>query len=157
METNHEDEGKGEGFISSSNISEHITFQEATNSATAARKGILNIKNEKQIENMKILAEKVFEPLRHYISLKRGKTTAIRINSFFRSEELNKVIGGSATSQHCNGQAIDISCNYPDFNNKDLFLAIRDKSAFDQLISEFPKNNIPSWVHVSFNKDGNRK
>lgn len=139
------------------NISAHITLSEATNSNTATRKGIANIPNDAQIENMKQLADKVFEPLRTYISMKRGKNTPIKITSFFRSVELNKAVGGSGTSQHCLGQAMDIETNYPDFTNKDLFLTIRDKSTFDQLIWEFGNDQQPNWVHVSYKKDGNRK
>ena len=44
---------------------------------------------------MKLLAEKVFEPLREWVG------GPIKVNSFFRSEALNEAIGGSATSQHC--------------------------------------------------------
>lgn len=142
------------------NISVHISLKEATHSETAIRKGIANIPNEKQIENMKNLAEKIFEPLRTFISMKRGKDTPIRINSFFRSIELNKAIGGSATSQHCTGEAMDIETDYPDFNNKDLFLTIKDKSSFDQIIWEFSDTNnpdMPAWIHVSYKKEGNRK
>lgn len=138
-------------------ISEHITLGEATNSSTAIRKGISNIPNDVQIENMKQLSDKVFEPLRTYIGMKRGKDTPIKITSFFRCVELNKAVGGSATSQHCTGEAMDIETNYPDFTNRDLFLAIRDKSTFDQLIWEFGNDQQPNWVHVSYKKEGNRK
>lgn len=134
-------------------ISEHISYAEATTSETAIRKGIKNEPDDKQLQAMKTIAEKVFEPLRQYLSLKRGKDSPIKINSFFRSEELNKAIGGSTTSQHSKGEAMDLSVNYPDFNNKDLFHMIKERGAFDQLISEFPKDEIPSWVHVSFAKN----
>lgn len=140
------------------NISEHISFQEATKSEAASRKGIANVPNEEQISNMKLLAEKVFEPMRLYISNNiRKKNTPIQINSFFRSAEVNKAVGGSTTSQHCKGEAIDIECHYSDFTNKDLFLLIKGKSVFDQLIWEFGDDKQPAWVHVSFNKDNNRK
>lgn len=138
------------------NISEHITLTEATRSDAAKRKGISNIPSEAHIENMKLIAERVFEPLRQYISLKRNKDTPIRINSFFRSEAVNKEIGGSATSQHCKGEAMDLECNYPDFNNKDLFHTIKERGAYDQLIAEFGDENNPAWVHVSFRKTDNR-
>jgi len=141
-------------------ISAHITLKEATTSADAIRNGIDNTPNEEEIVAMKLLAEKIFEPLRTYISMKRGKDSPIHINSFFRSKLVNEKIGGSATSQHCKGEAIDIECAYPDFNNKDLFLAIKDKSSFDQLIWEFsdPTNpEMPAWVHVSYSKNKNRK
>jgi hypothetical protein len=139
------------------NISKHITIGEATHSDTAIRKGIANIPDEKTIERMKLVAGSVFEPLRTYISMKRGKDTPIKITSFYRCEELNKAIGGSASSQHCLGEAMDIEAGYADFNNKDLFMAIRDKSAFDQLIWEMGDDKQPAWVHVSYRKEGNRK
>jgi hypothetical protein len=138
-------------------ISAHITLKEATKSQEAIRLGIDNTPNEQELENMKLLADRVFEPLRTYISMKRGKDTPIMINSFFRSKLVNEKIGGSMTSQHCLGQAMDIETNYDDFTNKDLFLSIKDKSAFDQLIWEFGDDKEPAWVHVSYKKEGNRK
>ena len=83
-------------------ISKHISDKEGVYSVTAIRRGIANIPNEEQLNNMKLLAEKVFQPLREWV----GKP--IKINSFFRSPELNTAIGGSGKSQHCKGQAIDI-------------------------------------------------
>ena len=70
-------------------ISDHITYAEAIHSQTAKRKGIDNTPNPNQIEAMKILAEKVFEPLRKWVG------GPIKVNSFFRSPELNTKIGGS--------------------------------------------------------------
>lgn len=140
------------------NISLHISLKEAITSQEAIRHGIDNTPNEIQIEAMKLIADKVFEPLRTYISTKRGKDSPIKINSFFRSKAVNEAIGGSATSQHCKGEAIDIECNYPDFNNKDLFLALKDKSTYDQLIIEFVDAfRMPQWIHVSYTKSNNRK
>lgn len=139
------------------NLSTHITLKEATTSPEAIRNGLDNTPSAVEIESMRQLAEKVFEPLRSYISMKRGKDTPIKINSFFRSAEVNKLIKGSSTSQHCKGEAMDIETNYPDFNNKFLFLVIKEKSTFDQLIWEFGNNDEPAWVHVSYSKNGNRK
>ena len=87
-------------------ISDHITYAEAIHSNTAKRKGIDNTPNPNQIEAMKLIAEKVFEPLREWAG------GPIKVNSFFRSPELNTAIGGSKTSQHCKGQAIDIDDVY---------------------------------------------
>jgi hypothetical protein len=67
---------------------------------------------------------------------------------------LNTAIGGSQTSQHSKGEAMDIDTASD--NNK-LFDYIKDKLDFDQLIFEFPVNGIASWVHVSYKKSGNRK
>lgn len=130
-------------------ISKHISYTEATASQTAIRKGIDNTPNKEQFENMQLLAEKVFEPL-------RTKFGAIRISSFFRSIKLNKAIGGSATSQHCTGQAMDIQAMGV-VTNRQLFSEIKDKLDFDQLIAEFKTGNDLSWVHVSYSKTKNRK
>ena len=83
-------------------ISKHISYKEGVHSNTALRRGIENIPNEEQLANMKLIAEKIFEPLRSYVG------GPIKINSFFRCPELNTAIGGSKTSQHCKGQAMDI-------------------------------------------------
>ena len=77
------------------NISKHITYAEAIHSETAKRKCIDNTPNPTQVENMKLLAKKVFEPLRQWVS------GPIKVNSFVRSPELTENIGGATTSQHC--------------------------------------------------------
>lgn len=145
-------------------VSAHISYKEATASGYATRNGLDNSPSEKELANIKLWASNVFEPLREQVSIKRGKDSPIHINSIFRSEEVNKAIGGSETSQHCAGRktgleeaAGDIETNYDDFTNKDLFLLIKDKGTFDQLIWEFGTNEAPAWVHVSYRKGGNRK
>ena len=87
-------------------ISDHITYAEAIHSNTAKRKSIDNTPNEIQVLSMKLLADKVFEPLRKWVG------GPIKVNSFFRSVALNESIGGAASSQHCKGQAIDIDDVY---------------------------------------------
>lgn len=134
-------------------ISEHISYKEATRSVTALRLGIDNTPNEYQLQNMEIVAKNVFEPLRKAVG------GAIKINSFFRCEDLNKAIGGSSRSQHCQGRAIDIDDNYGYMSNNDMYKYIKQNLDFDQLIFEFPddKGNA-SWIHVSYvDADSNRK
>ena len=81
----------------------------------------------------------------------------IKINSFFRCPELNKAIGGSKTSQHCKGQAIDIDDTYKVVANSDMYNYIKNNLDFDQLIWEFGDNKNPNWLHVSYvSKDSNR-
>ena len=87
-------------------ISEHITYSESIKSSTAIRKGIENIPTEYQMQNMSQVADKVFEPLREWVG------GPIKVTSFFRCEELNKAIGGSSRSQHCEGRAIDVDDIY---------------------------------------------
>ena len=125
-------------------ISKHISLKEAVHSNTAKRLGIENTPNDDQLYNMAKVAHNIFEPLRLYVG------GAIKINSFFRSEELNKAIGGSSKSQHCQGCAIDIDDIYGHKSNYQMFKYIRENLDFDQLIYEFGDADNPDWVHVSY-------
>ena len=129
-------------------ISKHISYKEAVGSNYAKQKGIKNKPNEEQVENMKLLAEEVFEPLREWVD------APIKVNSMFRSLELNTALKGSKTSSHMKGEAMDIT-SMGGKSNLEMFHYIKDNLEFDQLIWEFGKE--PKWLHVSFNKDNNRK
>jgi zinc D-Ala-D-Ala carboxypeptidase len=134
-------------------ISKHLSFKECTYSATAEKMGISNNNMTKtHIENMKLLAEKVFEPIREHFDM------PIRVTSVFRSFNLNQAIKGSITSQHCSGQAMDIDMSGVEgISNKDIFNYIKQNLDFDQLIWEFGNSKEPDWVHVSYTADKNRK
>ncbi len=125
-------------------ISKHISEKEATKSVTALRLGIDNTPDGDTLNNMKLVAEKIFEPLRDWVG------GPIKINSFYRSTALNEAIGGSTRSQHCQGRAIDIDDIYGHKTNKEMFEFIRDNLDFDQLIYEFGNEENPDWVHVSY-------
>ena len=133
-------------------ISKHISYKEAVGSNYAKQKGIKNKPNEEQVENMQLLAEKVFEPLREWVGC------PIRVNSMFRSLELNTALKGSKTSSHMKGEAMDITsmaCGKENCkSNLEMFHWIKDNLEFDQLIWEFGAE--PKWLHVSFSKN-NRK
>ena len=132
-------------------ISKNITYNEAVHSNTAKRKGIENIPNENQIANMMTIAEMIFQPLRSYVG------GPIKITSFFRSPELNRAIGGSKSSQHCKGQAMDLDDVYGYKTNAEMFDYIRENLDFDQLIWEFGDDKNPNWIHVSYvDKQENR-
>jgi zinc D-Ala-D-Ala carboxypeptidase len=128
-------------------ISEHLELSELTRSESAKRNGISNMPTVDHIENFKILATKVFEPIREHFGV------PIRISSGYRSAELNKCIGGSATSQHSTGEAIDIDQDGTTITNKQVFDYIKDNLAFDQLINEFNY----AWVHVSYKANGKQR
>jgi len=133
------------------NISKHISYKEGTYSNTATRRGIDNIPNKEQLSNMEIIAEKVFEPLREWVG------GPIRINSFYRGPDLNKAIGGSSSSQHCKGQAVDIDDTSCKKTNAEMYAWIKENLDFDQMIWEFGTEANPNWVHVSYvSKDKNR-
>ena len=128
-------------------ISKHISDKEAVYSNTAIRRGIENVPNDKQLYNMKMIARQIFEPLRSYVG------GPIKINSFFRCEELNTAIGGSSKSQHCKGQAIDIDDTFGRSSNAEMYEFIKNNLNFDQLIWEFGDEENPAWVHVSYVSD----
>lgn len=127
------------------NISKHITYDEATLSPTSIRLKIDNTPSPEQLIKMKEVAEACFEPLRAWY----GKP--IKVNSFFRCDALNKAVGGSTTSQHSKGEAIDMSAGSK-VENKKLFDWCKANLKFDQLINEYDY----SWVHISFRVGGNR-
>jgi len=132
-------------------ISKHVSYKEGVRSTTALRLGLNNNPSDDHLENMKLLSEKVFEPLRTFVN------GPIRINSFYRGPELNKAIGGSKKSQHCKGQAMDIDDTYGHMSNATMFNWIRKTLSYDQMIWEFGTKNNPDWVHVSYvSKEKNR-
>jgi hypothetical protein len=129
-------------------LSKNLTLSEVIASETAKRKGIENIPNAWQKENLICLAEKIFQPLRDAFCV------PIFVSSGFRSIKLNKSIGGSATSQHCKGEAFDLDADrYGQITNKQIFDFIKENLEFDQLISEFGTRENPDWIHVSYSKD----
>jgi zinc D-Ala-D-Ala carboxypeptidase len=126
-------------------ISANISFKEATVSETATKLGIDNTPTEEHLEAMVTVAEKIFQPLREWCE------HPIRINSMYRSEALNKALGGSKTSQHRLGQALDLD-SLGSKSNADLFNWVAENLNFDQLIWEFG-NDDPKWIHISYVSD----
>ena len=132
-------------------LTEHITYAEACHSYTAKNLGIRNIPNEYEMWNMVILSTEVFEPLRKWVG------GPIKINSFYRSRELNKAIGGASKSMHCEGRAMDLDDVYGRKTNAEMFNYIKEFLDYDQLIWEFGDDSNPDWVHVSYvSEDKNR-
>jgi len=134
-------------------LSKHLSLAEVTRSESAKRRGISNMPTPAHIENFKLLAENVFEPVRENF----GKP--IHISSGYRSDALNKAVGGSKTSQHCTGEAIDIDMDGSTggVTNKMVFDYIKDNLNFDHLIWEFGTASNPDWVHVSYKSTGKQR
>jgi len=126
------------------NLTKNFTLSEMTKSETALRKGLDNTPGETEIGNLKLLCEKVLQPVRDHF----GK--GVKVNSGYRSPEVNSSVGGSRTSDHCQGQASDIEI--PGIPNAELAEWIKDNLEFRQLILEFYTPGIPDsgWVHVSY-------
>ncbi len=131
-------------------IGKNISYNSAIKSDTAIRLGIDNTPSATAVEAMTLLCEKVIDPLYEVFP-------SMTFNSFYRSPKLNTAIGGSATSQHVRGEAIDLDSKDNAFN-KAIFDYIVKNLDFDQVIAECPNSKgIPEWVHVSYKAKGNRK
>ena len=129
-------------------VTKHVSYSEIIQTST----GLNNEPTPQHFNNIVTLCQKVFEPLRAWV----GKP--IKINSVYRSEAENKAIGGSKTSQHCKGQAMDIDDTYKHKSNNEMGMYIMNNLDFDQLIFEKPRNGKTSWIHVSYvNPLKNRK
>jgi len=134
-------------------LSMNLSLSEVLVSQTAKRLQISNEPTKEHLNNLKQIANNIFQPLRD------GLGYPIYVSSGYRSGALNKAIKGSSkTSQHMKGQALDLDADvYKGVTNKDIFLFIRDNLDFDQLIWEYGTINSPAWVHVSFVESKNRR
>lgn len=134
-------------------LSEHLSLAEVIKSETAKRRGVSNMPTEAHLANFKLLAEKVFEPIRNHFG------NPIHISSGYRSKALNEAIGGASSSQHCTGEAIDIDMDgsADGITNKMVFDYIKENLQFDQLIWEFGTSSNPDWVHVSYESSGRQR
>ena len=136
-------------------ISEHVSFREAIRSEIAKRNGINNYFTPDQLVRLQLVAIKVFEPLRNHFGV------PIFVSSFFRTKQLNDLLGGAKGSQHManNGAAMDLDADiYCGITNKQIFDYIRLNLDFDQLILENVSiDGTGGWVHVSYNEGKNRK
>ena len=133
------------------NLTKNFTLAEMTKSETALRHGMENEPGENEIGNLKLLCEKVLQPVRDHF----GK--GVKVNSGFRHPDVNAKVGGSRTSDHTRGQAADIEI--PGVPNAELAEWIKDNLDYRQLILEFYTPGIPDsgWVHVSYVAEDNKK
>ena len=129
------------------NVSKNFTVTELTKSADALRKGLDNLPDQEVVDNLKLLAENILQPVRDHFN------KPVTINSGYRSKAVNASVGGSATSDHCKGMAADIEI--VGIDNLVLAQHIVDTYKFTQVILEFYTAGMPDsgWVHVSYNKD----
>ena len=132
-------------------LSKNFSLSEMTKSDTAARKGIENTPTDQHKESMKLLCDKILQPVREHFA------KSVRVTSGYRSEALCEAIGSSKTSQHAKGQAADFEITGID--NKELAEWIIDNLDFDQIILEFytEGDTNSGWVHCSYKMQDNRK
>jgi zinc D-Ala-D-Ala carboxypeptidase len=133
------------------NLTKNFTLEEMTKSETALRHDLENTPGEQEISAMKLLAEKVLQPVRDHF----GK--GVKVNSGFRNQDVNQKVGGSRNSDHTRGQACDIEI--PGIPNAELAEWIKDNLEYNQLILEFYTPGVPDsgWVHVSLHPRGQQK
>lgn len=132
-------------------LSKHFSLSEFVSSQAAARRGIDNTPNAQQIQKLKELCERVLEPVRAHFG------RPVVISSGFRNQKVNAAIGGSSTSQHTRGEAVDFEI--PGVPNAEVAEYIVKNLDFDQVILEFYTTGVPSsgWVHCSYVGAANRK
>jgi len=133
-------------------IGQHLTIEQCCKSETAIRKGIDNTPSPDIVSVMNQTAIHIYDPLKEQFG-------NIAFSSFYRSVKLNKAIGGSPTSSHCKGEAIDFDMDgiKGGITNSMLFYYVLNNLEFDQLIWEFGTDENPAWVHVGYRKGNNRK
>lgn len=133
------------------NLTKNFTLEEMVKSETALRYGIGNTPGEIEIENLKRLCEQILQPVRDHFQ------KGVKVNSGYRTPEVNEKVGGSKTSDHCKGQAADIEI--PGLANYDLANWIKNNMTYTQLILEFYTPGVPDsgWVHVSYDPNNLKK
>ena len=131
-------------------LTKNFSYQEMIKSSTAQRMGVSNEATREHVINLVNLCNYILQPV-------RDEFGPIRINSGYRSPALNSKVGGSKTSQHCNGEAADFESSR--ISNPELATWIAKNLDFDQLILEFYDGKDPNsgWIHCSYKKDGNNR
>ena len=132
------------------NLSANLTYAEAIASQKATRSNIKNEPTPEILARMVLVANNIFQPIRDHFK------KPIRVSSFFRNAQVNKLVGGSVNSQHMAGEAIDLQ-GTNGLTNAQIFEYVRQNLNFDQLIWEFGTTKEPAWVHVSFRGAGRGK
>lgn len=135
-------------------LSENLSLAEVVKSNTAKRLGIDNNPTPEHLENLKLVAKHIFQPIREHFK------KPINVSSGYRSKALNDATPGSSpTSQHCSGEALDLDQDGQPHGvtNKMVFEYIKNNLNFDQLIWEFGNDQNPDWVHVSYESTGRQR
>ena len=132
-------------------LTKNFSLLELTKSQTAERKGIDNTPSPDHQENLRLLCERVLQPIRDHFN------RVVTISSGYRSPALCEAIGSKPTSQHAKGQAADFEIY--GLSNQELANYIKDKLDYDQLILEFwtPESPNNGWIHCSYNEGDNRR
>ncbi|WP_404987214.1 D-Ala-D-Ala carboxypeptidase family metallohydrolase [Chryseobacterium sp. M5] len=131
-------------------LSKYLSYNQAIKSDTASRNKLDNTPNKLEIENLKHLGLNIYDKIYEKFN---GK---VKLTSVFRSEKVNKKVGGSSTSQHRYGQALDIQ-GTNGVTNKQIFKYVKENLNYHQIIWEYGSASEPNWVHVGCKPVGNQK
>jgi len=131
-------------------LSRNFWLKELTKSPTAERFGISNDPSSEHLVNLTVITHKILQPVREQFGV-------ITVNSGYRSPALNTKVGGSKTSQHCNGEAVDFE--QLGTSNPEVAKWITKNLDWDQIILEFYIKGQPNsgWIHCSYKKDGTNR
>lgn len=155
-------------------LSEHFTLEELIYSDTAKVKGIDNTPTPLYKKILTHTAQYMLEPLRKLLNDKykeyngkKVKRVEIRITSGYRCPKLNTAVGGSTSSQHAKGEAVDIEAVIVYMNNVKVVLPYTElyenikvwvrsgRMSVDQCIQE--RSGTAVWVHCSHSNAGKTK
>ena len=126
-------------------LSEHFTLEELTYSRTAVENAIANEPPAQAKASLQHLAGCLLEPLRQLYK------KPIAVLSGYRNKEVNRLVGGVATSQHVKGEAAD--CYTPEGPEKLLELLMRSGLPFDQAILYKRRR----FLHLSLKQSGRNR
>ena len=128
----------------SQNLTPNFTLREMTRSAIAELRGLDNTPTPEEIERLRTLCQTVLQPARDALG-------PIRVNSAFRSEQVNEAVNGVPNSAHRLGYAADVELGNNNMRNRELALWVIDNklSEVDQIILEFGTLRQPNWIHIS--------
>ena len=132
-----------------------FSLSEFFRSTKAKALGIDNTAKGEYAKNLEALVDNVLDPAR------KTWGSPINVTSGFRSQELNRAVGGAGKSQHLTGEAADIVSGGKKVGkqfNHDIGVLIAKQAKFDQLIFEDcgPADLLPKWIHVSYSRTKNR-
>jgi hypothetical protein len=130
------------------NLSKNLTLEEVTRTNT----GLPNVPGPAEVRALRLVAKMVFQPLRDALGV------PIAVTSGYRSTRVNKAVGGSRTSAHTRGEALDLDAHVlGGTTNRAIFEWLLQNVEFDQLIWEYGDPDEPAWVHVGYRATGNRR
>lgn len=135
-------------------ISKNFTLEEFLESSTAKAKKIDNKPTDEERKHIVELVVRVLQPLRD------AWGSGIEITSGFRCAKLNAAVGGSKTSAHTTGYAADTKPSNGNMKKYQKFVEewLKKNGNFDQLIHEYPKKGVDSWVHIGYkNRAGKQR